>query len=154
MFLIPNGGASHSPEPASPPSAARSLGADVLWGLRHALWYAGWFGALAAVAWLLDRRALARYGFTPVGVAAYYLLLAGAIGAVLGVLRPLGRSRWGAAFMGWVAFAMLIATAGLLGGVPLGGDLALMAAGFGLFGLPAGLHTWRRFGAGAAPPAV
>ena len=151
---------SSGPQPApdagahEPSAPARSLAADVRWGVRHALWYAGAFGALGVLAWLLDHRALARHGFTLPGMAAYYLLLALVIGTVLGVLRPLGRSRWGAAFMGGVAFALLVAIAGLLGGVPLGFPLGLMAAGVGLFGIPCGLHTWSRFGPGASPPAI
>ena len=96
-------------------SHRRSLRRDAWWGIKHSLWYIAFFSVIATGLVLLTGGAvLAEYRLSLVAILGCYLLGGVVAGAVVGLLRPLTRTRSGAILVGTIAILPFVIGMGLL----------------------------------------
>jgi hypothetical protein len=81
----------------------RSLGSDIRWGVGWGIGFAALYAGFALVQYALtEGQALANKGLSLAAVVGAYAVAGVLGGAVLGVLRPLGRSRGGSILLGFI----------------------------------------------------
>jgi hypothetical protein len=127
----------------------RRLSEDVLWGLKWGL-----SAALFFTAWVSFVRVSSgsepfeEMEVTYSGVVTLYVLVGIVGGALLGALRPLTGSKWGAALLGWfLAFITYSAAAALIDAPPWEWDSFLWVLFIvlaGVLGVPSGFLYWSR----------
>ena len=89
--------------------------ANVLWGVLWGIGYAVFFSLIVLVIYLFrGTRAFDGYGATLGAVLLGYFAGGLVGGTVLGLLRPLNRWKWGAAFVGFVVALPVYASAGVV----------------------------------------
>jgi hypothetical protein len=85
-------------------SLSRRLIANVLWGVRESFFFIKVYSVWALVAWFAGAAVLyAKYGLSIIGVLLFYCTALPLAGAVVGLLRPLGRTLLGQMFIGAMA---------------------------------------------------
>ena len=137
-----------------------NLLSNVVWGIKWGLVYAAIYCAWVVVLIVLNGSLTIPFRKDmPVNallVMATYLWGGVTAGAVLGLLRPLARHRWGAAMVGLAAGlpVALGVRAGMKGFAPWEGEDTFLLAVFAVFmGGGSGLVTWRIFNSKSTRPA-
>lgn len=92
----------------------RSLRADVSWGVKWGLWFAGGYSLIALALFILQGTVVGQPSrFTLPVVIAFYWAAGIISGAIVGVLKPFARSRFGAITVGALVGTFVYFLAGL-----------------------------------------
>jgi hypothetical protein len=121
------------------------LGWGLMWGLTATLFFSAW---VTFVRGSSGAEPFEDLNVSYRAVVVTYVLLGIFGGLLLGALRPMSHSKWGAAVLGWVlAFVSYAGSLVLLGSPPWQWEAIVWAAltlASGLLGVTAGIVHWGR----------